>query len=77
MISYLVEKCVESYPKHGLYAVAGALFLDGGIDLADKIFGEILYGNEEEEGLLSIWQNLAPHPLQVRFYRLQSLDKNE
>jgi ribonuclease-3 len=42
----------------------GALFLDGGIDVADRVFGEALFKDEAE--LLYVWQNLPLHPLQVQ-----------
>jgi len=41
--------------------VSGALYLDGGIELADRVFGETLWQGEPE--LLDIWQNPPPHPL--------------
>ena len=41
-----------------------ALFLDGGIDEADRIFGMALFGNDER--LHKVWTNLPLHPLQVR-----------
>lgn len=43
-------------------ALMGALFLDGGIEVADKVFGETLFKNEPH--LLDIWVNYPPHPLQ-------------
>ncbi|KAL3289704.1 hypothetical protein HHI36_023104 [Cryptolaemus montrouzieri] len=42
-------------------AVMGALFLDGGIDVADKVFSETLF---KDSDLLSVWANLPLHPLQ-------------
>nr|WDW26281.1 drosha [Amrasca biguttula biguttula] len=43
-------------------ALMGALFLDGGINVADRVFGEALFQKEPE--LLSMWVNYPPHPLQ-------------
>lgn len=43
-------------------ALMGALFLDGGIEAADKVFGEVLF--EDDKILLNVWQNYPPHPLQ-------------
>ncbi|XP_030748887.1 ribonuclease 3 [Sitophilus oryzae] len=43
-------------------ALMGALFLDGGIDVADRVFSNTLYKNDPE--LLQVWVNLPPHPLQ-------------
>ena len=40
----------------------GALFLDGGIDLADRVFGEVLF--DDDERLMNTWINLSRHPLQ-------------
>ena len=44
-------------------ALMGALFLDGGLEIADKIFGEILFKSQSE--LMDVWQNLPKHPLQI------------
>ncbi|GLV45263.1 drosha [Carabus blaptoides fortunei] len=43
-------------------ALMGALFLDGAIDIADKVFGTTLFMNDPK--LLRVWENLPPHPLQ-------------
>ncbi|XP_075231258.1 ribonuclease 3 drosha [Lycorma delicatula] len=43
-------------------ALMGALFLDGGIEVADKVFGETLFKTDSE--LLEVWVNYPPHPLQ-------------
>lgn len=43
-------------------ALMGALFLDGGIEAADRVFGEVLF--EDDSILLQVWQNYPPHPLQ-------------
>uniref|UniRef100_A0A1B6EBR2 RNase III domain-containing protein n=1 Tax=Clastoptera arizonana TaxID=38151 RepID=A0A1B6EBR2_9HEMI len=43
-------------------ALMGALFLDGGIEVADKVFGETLFKGESE--LLREWVDYPPHPLQ-------------
>lgn len=42
-------------------AVMGALFLDGGIEVADKVFSDTLFKDSE---LLEVWVNLPLHPLQ-------------
>jgi len=44
--------------------IKGALFLDGGINVADIVFGEALFKNEDE--LLYVWKHLPLHPLQVQ-----------
>jgi len=41
----------------------GALFLDGGIAVADLVFGEVLFKDTPE--LLHVWTYLPRHPLQV------------
>ncbi|XP_046830662.1 ribonuclease 3 isoform X1 [Vespa crabro] len=43
-------------------ALMGSLFLDGGIEVADRIFGETLF--KDEEDLAKIWVNYPKHPLQ-------------
>ncbi|XP_046992547.1 ribonuclease 3 isoform X1 [Schistocerca americana] len=43
-------------------ALMGALFLDGGIGVADKVFSETLF--KEDLDLLDVWVNYPPHPLQ-------------
>ncbi|XP_046403440.1 ribonuclease 3 isoform X2 [Ischnura elegans] len=43
-------------------ALMGALFLDGGIDVADKVFAETLFKTDED--LLDVWVNYPLHPLQ-------------
>jgi len=37
------------------------LFLDGGIELADKVFSETVFGDDPE--LFNIWSNPQNHPL--------------
>ncbi|XP_067662742.1 ribonuclease 3-like [Haliotis asinina] len=59
------DLCHESDLRHAMAncfeAVMGALFIDGGIELADEIFARTLF---EEEHLLSVWNDLPLHPLQ-------------
>ncbi|XP_029166737.1 ribonuclease 3 isoform X2 [Nylanderia fulva] len=43
-------------------ALMGSLFLDGGIEVADKVFGETLFKNEEDLG--KVWVHYPRHPLQ-------------
>ena len=40
----------------------GALFLDGGLDVADRVYGEVLYDDDPE--LHELWVDYPPHPLQ-------------
>lgn len=42
--------------------VAGALYLDDGIELADRVYGEVLF--DDDAALLLTWMNLPLHPLQ-------------
>lgn len=42
-------------------ALMGALFLDSGINVADRVFCETLFSKPE---LRDVWKNLPPHPLQ-------------
>lgn len=43
-------------------ALMGALFLDGGINVVDKVFSETLF--KESSDLLEVWIQLPLHPLQ-------------
>ncbi|VVC31372.1 Double-stranded RNA-binding domain,Ribonuclease III domain,Ribonuclease III [Cinara cedri] len=43
-------------------ALMGALFLDGGIEVADRVFGETLF--KDSPKYLDIWVNYPKHPLQ-------------
>ncbi|XP_054008630.1 ribonuclease 3 isoform X2 [Hylaeus anthracinus] len=43
-------------------ALMGSLFLDGGIEVADRVFGETLF--KDEENLSKVWVNYPKHPLQ-------------
>ncbi|RWS31361.1 ribonuclease 3-like protein [Leptotrombidium deliense] len=43
-------------------ALMGALFLDGDIDVADKVFSNTLFG--DEPALLDTWVNYPKHPIQ-------------
>ncbi|KAK4883143.1 hypothetical protein RN001_006462 [Aquatica leii] len=43
-------------------ALMGALFLDGGIEVADKVFSKTLFKIESD--LFEVWMNLPRHPLQ-------------
>ncbi|XP_050446500.1 ribonuclease 3 [Cataglyphis hispanica] len=43
-------------------ALMGSLFLDGGIEVADRVFGETLFKGEENLG--KVWVNYPRHPLQ-------------
>ncbi|ELT91975.1 hypothetical protein CAPTEDRAFT_165112 [Capitella teleta] len=43
-------------------ALMGALFIDGGIDVADRVFADALFG--EDNALFQAWTNLPQHPLQ-------------
>ncbi|KAI4457702.1 ribonuclease iii [Holotrichia oblita] len=45
-------------------ALMGALFLDGGIDVVDRVFSETLFMSHPD--LLDVWTNLPPHPLQEK-----------
>ena len=55
---------------HGV-CYPGALYLDGGIEQAERVFGESLYDDNPE--LLDIWSNLPPHPLEASIYTTRML----
>lgn len=60
------DLCHDSELKHAMAncfeALMGALFLDGGIGVADRVFGRTFYRNSDE--LHNIWVNYPKHPLQ-------------
>ncbi|OTF84035.1 ribonuclease 3-like protein [Euroglyphus maynei] len=51
-------------------AFMGAIFLDGGIDVADRVFSATLFldGDDEQSRLLhTIWANYPRHPIQIQY----------
>ncbi|XP_068144101.1 LOW QUALITY PROTEIN: ribonuclease 3 [Drosophila tropicalis] len=60
------DLCHELELRHAMAncfeALMGALLLDGGIKVADEVFTDALF--RQEEKLLNIWKNLPEHPLQ-------------
>ncbi|VVC31425.1 Double-stranded RNA-binding domain,Ribonuclease III domain,Ribonuclease III [Cinara cedri] len=58
--------CHDSELKHAMAncfeALMGALFLDGGIEVADRVFGETFFKDSPKH--LDIWVNYPKHPLQ-------------
>lgn len=60
------DLCHDSELKHAMAncfeALMGALFLDGGIDVADRVFGRTFYRDSDE--LHDIWVKYPKHPLQ-------------
>ncbi|VDO97599.1 unnamed protein product [Soboliphyme baturini] len=62
------DLCHESDMKHAMAnafeAVMGALFLDGGIDVVDRIYGETLFSVKDEPEMHYVWFHLPKHQLQ-------------
>nr|KAI8732245.1 ribonuclease 3-like [Biomphalaria glabrata] len=60
------DLCHESDLQHAMAncceAIMGALFLDGGIDVVDRIFSKALF--DDDEILLHTWNDLPKHVLQ-------------
>ncbi|VVC31592.1 Hypothetical protein CINCED_3A011879 [Cinara cedri] len=60
------DLCHDSELKHAMAncfeALMGALFLDGGIEVADRVFGETFF--KDSPKYLEIWVNYPKHPLQ-------------
>lgn len=50
-------------------AFMGALFLDGGIEVADAVFSRTLFDDQTEESriLYDLWVNYSRHPLQLQY----------
>ncbi|XP_022191587.2 ribonuclease 3 [Nilaparvata lugens] len=83
------DLCHELELRHAMAncfeALMGALFLDGGIEVADKVFGETFISDKQH---LDVWVNYPRHPLQEqepvndrhwisKFETLQKLTKFE
>ena len=62
------DLCHDSELRHAMAncfeALMGAIFLDGGINVSDKVFGEAMFGSDSD--LWETWRDLAPHPLQTQ-----------
>ncbi|CAB4057265.1 rnc [Lepeophtheirus salmonis] len=62
------DLCHDSELRHAMSncfeAVMGSIFLDGGIDVADRVFADALFGGENF--LLETWIKIPPHPLQIQ-----------
>ncbi|CAD7089834.1 unnamed protein product [Hermetia illucens] len=60
------DLCNELELRHAMAncfeALMGALLLDGGITVADKVFARALWMTQES--LKDVWENYPPHPLQ-------------
>lgn len=60
------DLCHESDLRHAMAncfeALMGALFLDGGLEIVDKIFARTLF--EEDKTCFRVWLELPLHPLQ-------------
>ncbi|CAG5115222.1 unnamed protein product, partial [Candidula unifasciata] len=60
------DLCHESDLRHAMAncceAIMGALFLDGGLEVADRIFARTLFG--EDDILLQTWNDVPKHVLQ-------------
>ncbi|XP_041981511.1 ribonuclease 3 [Aricia agestis] len=60
------DLCREVVMRHAMAncfeALMGALFLDGGLEITDRVFSLALWHNEPD--LLEVWSRERPHPLQ-------------
>lgn len=62
------DLCHDAELRHAMAncfeAVMGAIYLDGGINEADRVFGDALFGSDKV--LYEVWANLKHHPLQLQ-----------
>ena len=47
------------------YAFSAAVALDGGLDVVDRIFGAVLFGDSAP--IHRVWARIPPHPLQAEY----------
>ncbi|CAH1785630.1 unnamed protein product [Owenia fusiformis] len=68
LYSHGAELCHDLHLNHALAdcfeAMLCALYLDGGIHVAQKVMAKCLFGREEDAHLHDIWTNPRPDPLQ-------------
>eukprot|EP00108_Taenia_solium_P000875 TsM_000908400 transcript=TsM_000908400 gene=TsM_000908400 len=67
LYTHSVDFCHDStyiYARSDAFeAVMAALALDGGLEVVDRIFGAVLFGDCER--IHRVWARIPPHPLQV------------
>jgi len=68
LFSHGSDLCHDSELRHAMAncfeAFLGAVFLDGGINVADKVFGSAMFGSEFD--LHETWVDIPHHPLQTQ-----------
>ncbi|VDP69570.1 unnamed protein product [Echinostoma caproni] len=64
-----VDFCYDStfiYARSDAFeALMAAIALDAGLDVVDRIFGAVLFGDEAE--IHRVWVKIPPHPLQAQY----------
>lgn len=63
------DLCHEADLKHAMAncfeAMLAALYLDGGLDICDRVLAEVLFPPNEDSNLHSVWTTMPKHPLQA------------
>ncbi|TPP55755.1 Ribonuclease 3, partial [Fasciola gigantica] len=69
LYTHSVDFCYDStfiYARSDAFeALMAAIALDAGLDIVDRIFGAVLFGDEDD--IHRVWVKIPPHPLQAQY----------